>query len=170
MNEVFKCPACAAPLGFEGKTMQKCKHCGSNIIVPSDTIKNSDFFGGKGLLDFGDVSDLTGKTLAIAEIYRHIQSGNKIMAIKVFRATFGGSLKEAKEAVDDLTDGKSIDISGMEVQTSDPQTIKLNLSPVKKDKFSFSGTVWAAIILSAILIAVMAGAIIYTLFIKDANQ
>lgn len=118
MTETFRCPSCSAPLEFEGKPMQKCRFCGSNVIVPSHVIQSSNVFGGAGRLDFGDLSALTGKALKIAEIQRLIQSGQKIYAIKEFRETFGVGLKEAKDAVDAMEAGKSIDLSGMQVITS----------------------------------------------------
>jgi len=98
--------------------MQKCRFCGCNAIVPSNVIQSSNVFGGAGNIDFGDLSALTGKALKIGEIQRLIQSGQKIYAIKLFRETFGVGLKEAKDAVDAMEEGKSIDISGMQVQTS----------------------------------------------------
>lgn len=98
--------------------MQKCRFCGGNVIVPADVVRGSQFFGGAGNLDFGDLSALTGKALKIAEIQRLIQSGQKIYAIKLFRETFGVGLKEAKDAVDAMEEGRSIDLSGMRVMTS----------------------------------------------------
>ncbi len=118
MAEVFKCPSCSAPLEFEGKMMQKCKFCQSNVIVPSNVMQNSNAFGGVGALDFGDLSALTGKALQIAEIQKLIQSGQKIYAIKLFRETFGVGLKEAKDAVDAMEAGKSIDVSGIQIQSA----------------------------------------------------
>jgi ribosomal protein L7/L12/DNA-binding beta-propeller fold protein YncE len=88
------------------------------VIVPSSAIQSSNVFGGIGNIDFGDLSALTGKALKIGEIQRLIQSGQKIYAIKLFRETFGVGLKEAKDAVDAMEEGKSIDISGMQVKTS----------------------------------------------------
>jgi ribosomal protein L7/L12/DNA-binding beta-propeller fold protein YncE len=81
-------------------------------------IQSSQVFGGVGYIDFGDLSALTGKALKIGEIQRLIQSGQKIYAIKLFRETFGVGLKEAKDAVDAMEEGKSIDLSGMLVKTS----------------------------------------------------
>ena len=105
MAENFKCPSCSAPLEFEGKTMQKCRFCESNVVLPSDVRQNSNAFG--------DLSALTGKAQKIGEIQKLIQSGNKIYAIKLFHETFGVGLKEAKDAVNAMEDGKSVDISGM---------------------------------------------------------
>lgn len=77
-------------------------------------------------MDFGDLSALTGKALKIAEIQRLIQRGNKIQAIKVFRETFGVGLKEAKDAVDAMEAGRSIDLSGMQIVSSAPVNLRSN--------------------------------------------
>lgn len=113
MPETFKCPSCSAPLGFEGSTFQKCKFCGSNIIVPSEVFQRSDADRSSSF----DLSSLTGKALKIAEIQRLIQSGNKIAAIKIFRETFGTGLKESKEAVERMERGEGFDLSGIQIQT-----------------------------------------------------
>ena len=159
MAETFKCPSCSAPLDFEGKMMQKCKFCQSNVIVPSNVMQNSDAFGGAGSLDFGDLSALKGKALQIAEMQKLIQSGNKIYAIKLFRETFGVSLKEAKDAVDAMEEGKSIDISGMKIQAanfqSNPQPIELS----KKAGLAVGGSILGTFIIIALLIVgIIAGA------------
>ncbi|HEY8559717.1 MAG TPA: ribosomal protein L7/L12 [Pyrinomonadaceae bacterium] len=118
MTESFRCPSCSAPLEFEGVPVQKCRFCGSSVIVPASVMQSANVFGGAGRLDFGDLSALTGKALKIAEIQRLIQSGQKIYAVKLFRETFGVGLREAKEAVDAMEEGRSIDLSGMRVATS----------------------------------------------------
>ncbi|MBO0794564.1 MAG: ribosomal protein L7/L12 [Ktedonobacteraceae bacterium] len=41
----------------------------------------------------------------LSEIYRYLQSGNKIMAVKIYREQTGCGLKEAKDAVDRLERG-----------------------------------------------------------------
>ena len=126
MTETFKCPSCSAPLEFEGKPVQKCRFCGSSVIVPAHVMQSSNVFGGAGRLDFGDLSALTGKALKIAEIQRLIQSGQKIHAIKIFRENFGVGLKEAKDAVEAMEAGKSIDISGLRVVASTPTIYQMD--------------------------------------------
>jgi DNA-directed RNA polymerase subunit RPC12/RpoP len=118
MTESFRCPSCSAPLEFEGKPVQKCRFCGSNVIVPANVLQSSPSFGGVGSMDFGDLSALTGKALKIAEIQGLIQSGSKIHAIKVFREAFGVGLKEAKDAVEAMEEGRSVDISGMQIRST----------------------------------------------------
>lgn len=134
MAETFRCPSCSAPLEFEGKMMQKCRHCGSNVIVPSDVMRQSNSFGGSGSLEFGDLSYLTGKALKVAEIQREIQTGSKIMAIKLYREAFGVGLKEAKDAVEAMERGESVEIGGTRIQsqTTTVQTTHINSDAVKK--------------------------------------
>ncbi len=164
MAEVFKCPACSAPLEFEGKMMQKCLHCGGNVIVPSDMMRSSDVFGSRGSLDFNDLSNVTGKALKIAEIQRLIQSKQKIYAIKLFRETFGGGLKEAKDAVDAMEDGKSVDISGMRIQMTNSQINPQNLEAVKKAGIAIGGSILITIILTTVIIVGAIGVIFYFTF------
>jgi len=156
MAESFKCPSCSAPLEFEGKPMQKCRFCASNVIVPSSVIQSSSVFGGAGNIDFGDLSSLTGKALKIGEIQRLIQSGQKIYAIKLFRETFGVGLKEAKDAVDAMEAGKSIDISGMQIQTANIQTgfqsNAQNLAVAKKIGYTVGGSILGTVFLTMVLI------------------
>lgn len=118
MAEMFKCPACSAPLEFRGEMMQKCDFCGGNIIVPAEVIRKSSSFGGAGVLDFGDLSVLKGKALKVAKIQKLVQSGRKIEAVKVFRETFGVNLEQAKNAVEAMERGESVNISGMEIRNS----------------------------------------------------
>ena len=161
MAETFKCPSCAAPLEFEGKMMQKCKFCESNVIVPSNVMQTSNAFGGAGVLDFGDLSALKGKALKIGEIQKLIQSGNKIYAIKLFRETFGGSLMEAKDAVDAMEDGKSIDISGMQIHATNFRTNAQNLEAVKKVGIAIGGSMLGIFVFTAILIVGVIAVIAY---------
>jgi ribosomal protein L7/L12 len=140
MTESFRCPSCYAPLEFEGKPVQKCCFCGGSVIVPAHVIQSSHSFGGAGRLDFGDLSSLTGKALKIAEIQRLIQRGQKIHAIKIFRETFGVGLAEAKDAVDAMEAGKSIDISGMQVVTSSaPVNLQSNAENIAEIQRLLSG-------------------------------
>ncbi len=134
MAETFRCPSCSAPLEFEGKMMQKCKFCQSNVIVPASVMQNSN--------DFGDLSALTGKALQIAEIQKLIQSDQKIYAIKLFRETFGVGLKEAKDSVDEMEAGKSIDISGMRVKTAGFQASPKNAQTLVKKGFNEGRIIW----------------------------
>jgi sugar lactone lactonase YvrE len=167
MTETFKCPSCNAPLEFEGKMMQKCRFCGSSVIVPTGAIQSSSAFGGFGEMNFGDFSDLKGKALKIAEIQQLIQSGNKIMAIKVFRETFVVGLKEAKDAVDAMERGKSIDVSGMLVQPATPKRLNLqDVVAIKKVGKAVGGTLLITFIVTAFFII---GAMILVFYLVTSS-
>lgn len=164
MAETFKCPSCAAPLEFEGKPMQKCRFCGGNVIVPSEM-----FYPPAGRhANPVDLSSLTGRALKIAEIQREIQRGNKINAIKIFRETFGTGLKEAKDAVEAMERGESVDISGMQVQTHS-NVIDLRNNPealdaVKKAGFAIGGSILGTVVLTILVIVGVIAAILYFTF------
>jgi hypothetical protein len=65
-------------------------------------------------IDFAEntTGEATSSRSVIARIQHELRTGDKIEAIKIFRATFGVGLKEAKDAVDALERGETIDISG----------------------------------------------------------
>ncbi len=136
--------------------MQKCRFCGSNVIVPSNVIQDSNVFGGAGNLNFSDLSSLTGKALTIGEIQRLIQSGNKIHAIKLFRETFGVGLKEAKDAIEAMERGESIDISGIQIQSSASRAGLLsnqqNLDVAKKVGTAVGGSIIGSVVVTLLLI------------------
>ena len=150
--------------------MQKCRFCGSNVIVPSNVMQSSQVFGGAGNLDFGDLSSLTGKALKIAEIQRLIQAKQKIYAIKLFRETFGVGLKEAKDAVDAMAEGKSIDISGMQINASnarvDLRQNAQNLDAAKKIGYTVGGSILGTFVITALLIV---GAIIAVFYLVSRS-
>lgn len=121
MAKTFNCPSCSAPLDFSGAVTQKCAHCGGSVIAPHEM-----FYAGNAS-PFDDLSSLKGRALKIAEVQRLIHSGNKIEAIKVFREAFGTGLKEAKDAVEAIEWGESVDISSFRIQSSSPQPLKINI-------------------------------------------
>lgn len=160
MPETFKCPSCSAPLDFAGTTFQKCKFCGSSIIVPSETFHRA---GTPSFQNF-DLSNLTGRALKIAEIQKEIERGNKINAIKIFRETFGTGLKEAKDAVEAMERGEGIDISGMNVQTNKVHKIQLNPEVAKKIGYTVGGSILATTIIIGVITLVIVGAAIFITF------
>lgn len=158
MTESFKCASCSAPLEFEGKTMQKCQFCGSTVIVPTEMLYRS------GTAAFGDLASLTGKAFKIAEIQQLIHDGKKIEAIKVFRETFGVGLKEAKDAVEAMEHGRSVDISGMQIRTVSPATHAAYADAAKKIGYSIGGSILATVLLITIVTLAGIGAAIYFAF------
>ena len=153
--------------------MQKCKFCRSNVIVPSGVIQSSSFFGRVGAADFGDLSALTGKALKIGEIQQLLQSGNKIEAIKVFRETFGVGLKEAKDAVDAIERGESVDISGMQIHNANArqnfQSNAQNLAAAKKIGYTVGGSILGTVVITFVLISGAIAGVFY-LVSRSANK
>lgn len=154
MTKSFNCASCSAPLEFEGTTTQRCRYCGSTVIAPSE------LFYASSSHPFGDFSSLTGKALKIAEINQLIHDGKKIEAIKLFRETFGVGLAEAKEAVERMERGESVDISGMQVRTARAATAE-DIEKVKRIGMTIGGSVLATILISLLVIGGVTVAIIY---------
>ena len=121
MTRTFNCASCSAQLDFTGAVTQKCEHCGSTVIAPRD------MFYAENPAPFHDLASLTGRALKIAEIQRLIHSGNKIEAIKVFREAFGTGLKEAKEAVEAIERGESLNVSGFRIQSNRSPEINIDI-------------------------------------------
>ncbi len=155
MTESFKCASCSAPLEFEGKTMQKCRFCGSTVIVPTEMLYRS------GTAVFGDLSSLTGKAFKIAEIQHLIHDGKRREAIKVFRETFSVGLKEAQDAVGAMEHGRSVDISGMQIQTTSTQVHAQYADAAKKIGYSIGGSILVTILLITGVTLAGVGAAIY---------
>jgi len=104
MTETFDCASCSAPLDFEGKHVQKCRFCGSTVIVPPELIRANDAYSGR----------TSHVELDLSEILQLIAGGKKIFAIKLFRETFDVGLKEAKDAVDSIESGRGVDLSSIQ--------------------------------------------------------
>lgn len=113
MPQSFRCDSCAAPLEFAGggSRFQRCDFCGNQMLVPAEVL---DAFVSHR--DLG--GNLLGQARKIKEIKQLALGGNKIEAIKIYRETFGCSLKEAKDAVDNLAAG--IPVVFTSFQTVDP--------------------------------------------------
>lgn len=90
MPEIFKCPACGAPLEYKGTSFQKCEFCGNSVIVPTHE-----------LTDAADDDPMV-------EIRRLIADGQIIMAIKRYREIYGVGLAAAKDAVEAIRDGEDV--------------------------------------------------------------
>ena len=154
MTKTFNCASCSAPLEFEGTTIQKCRYCGSTVIAPRELFYSSDDS------PFLDLDALSGRARKIAEINQLIHEGQKLEAIKVFRETFGVGLGEAKDAVEKMESGESVDISGMRIKTSRRATPE-DIEKVKKIGYTIGGSILATMILSILIIGGVILAIFY---------
>lgn len=167
MTKTFNCASCSAPLEFTGTAIQKCEHCGCTVIAPSE------MFYGSRLAPFGDHSSLSGKELKISEIRRLIHDGRKLEAIKVFRETFGTGLKEAKDAVEAMERGDSVDVSVMRVPSGRQQ---LGVHEFKIDPEAVKGAakkVGTGLVLTGLVVAsfaiVTVSAVVYFL-VRDPGS
>lgn len=154
MANSFNCGSCSAPLEFEGTPTQKCRYCSGTVIAPPE------LFYATSRTPFGDFSSLTGKALKIAEINQLVHDGKKIEAIKLFRETFGVGLEQAKDAVERMERGESVDISGMRVQSSRVAS-PADIETVKKIGYTIGGSILATILASLLIVAGIVGAILY---------
>jgi len=86
-------------LDYDGRSETiRCSYCATTIIVP-DSLKTASTKLGV----IGDEDPI--QAAQIHEILRLVEEGKKIEAVKLYRETFGVSLKEAKVAVDHLEHG-----------------------------------------------------------------
>ena len=151
MVQNFDCPNCGASLDYKGGSDAtiKCPYCGKSVIVPPElrtsTAPPVDTLGGA-----------VAHAQELAEITRLVRAGQKIAAIKLYRATFGVGLAEAKAAVEQLASGQPLVMSGtaVEMPTIDfvPNTY-INVPTVQTR--ILGGWFWALI---AIIIVVSVGA------------
>lgn len=133
MLKVIKCPSCAAPLECDGDAFEKCDFCGSQVAVAQNNIFSEHSLGFDGLLKNAQI---------LKEILRLVRSGNKIEAIKLYRQTFNCSLAEAKDAVERLERGQSVNFQKVRFQSFEP--IQINPEAAKtalKAVGYFSGSV-----------------------------
>jgi streptogramin lyase len=127
------------------------------VIVPADVFHPID-------MPYVDLSSLTGRALKIAEIDRLIRDRKKIEAIKVFRETFGVGLAEAKDAVERMERGESVDISGMQVRTSRATISSDQLEAAKKISYTIGGSILITILVSLLIIGGVTVAVLYFTF------
>ncbi len=115
MSETFQCPSCGAPLDHDGgiDPVIRCPYCSSGVVVPAN-LRTQDPFKpvGTGLGDPALGHLLQPETLIkIKDIKQKVEAGQKIEAVQQYREVFKTSLKEAKDAIDRLAEGKPIAIS-----------------------------------------------------------
>ncbi len=125
MTQSFKCPSCGAPLSFEGTaTTIRCHFCGNAVIVPENLRQDPVAQTPQSSIPFFD--NILGQAAKFAELGRLVQSGNKIAAVKLYRELFGTSLKDAKEAVERMERGKTVEV--MQVTGGEYQNVRLDPS------------------------------------------
>lgn len=112
----LNCPSCGAPLEVDGtSSLVRCNFCKNISLVPGVQVRP----GGPapGSLD---------------EIRRLAQAGNLLEAIRLYRATFGSGLKEARDAVDVLVSGRTLVIQQGYAASQSPEATSQVLEEVKE--------------------------------------
>jgi sugar lactone lactonase YvrE/ribosomal protein L7/L12 len=140
MLQIIKCPSCSAPLEFDGDAVETCDFCGSKVIMTPNEVRNETSSG------FGE---LLGQAQKLKEVLRLARAGNKINAIKLYRETFGVGLAEAKDAVERLESGESVNFRNVNFQS---YTEQINTKAVVKTAKVAGGSFAGVIIISIILI------------------
>ncbi len=127
---VFACPSCGASLSVEeGAATTRCQFCYNTVIVPEEmrTPKPSvtpNVVGGMGANSPG-MANLMGQSQQLKEMGNLIRAGNTLEAIKLYRQLFGSGLAEAKDAVDRLAAGQSVQVMYM----GTPTTLQVDRGP-----------------------------------------
>jgi LSD1 subclass zinc finger protein len=117
MAETFNCPTCGGPLEYTqgNDNTIRCQYCQNIVIVPQELRR--------GHLPGGVVPGERYPQLNAApsypvdlqqlesEIRAYLAARQKITAIKVYRKVTGASLKEAKEAIETVGAGGSLEAS-----------------------------------------------------------
>jgi LSD1 subclass zinc finger protein len=106
-EETFDCPNCGAPLDYTSGSAPtiRCPFCNNSVIVPAELRDHTTGTDGAVTLQPGQLRD-------IADLVR---AGNKIGAIKLYRAAFNVGLKDAKDAVEALADGRPVQIKSASI-------------------------------------------------------
>ena len=113
MTRTFECPACGAPLDYDGvHPTQRCPYCNNSVIVPEELHPEQNH-GQAQAVSPGTVIPVLGyeDLEKFKEVKNLIAAGKKIEAIKVYREITGLGLMEAKLAVEDLEAGKPVEIN-----------------------------------------------------------
>lgn len=114
---------------------------------------------------FGDIDNAVGQAMKIAQVQAELAAGRKINAIKIFREATGCSLKEAKDAVEAMERGETINLSDFPRFDAKTRNISVEFQPgtaatiAKTAGLSFL----ASFILIFVAVGVIVAGIIYAL-------
>ena len=102
----LECPNCGAQVDFAGGTQTTCSFCQSKLYLSSDGVKVSSV-----LNDLLEGKPATTAGVDVARVDQLARAGKKIEAIKLLREQTGLGLKDAKEAVEAIERGESVNLS-----------------------------------------------------------
>lgn len=145
MLQIIKCPSCSAPLEFDGDAIETCDFCGSRVLMTPDvsSVRNENSFGFGALLN---------QAQKLKEVLNLARAGNKIQAIKLYREITNVGLAEAKDAVERLERGESVNFKNVNFQSYEPAAVKVNTEAVVKTAKVVGGSFVAATVITIILI------------------
>ena len=159
MIQVVKCPSCSAPLECGEDLFEKCDFCGSKIVVDRTETFQENTFGFDKLL---------GQAYNLKEILGLARNGRKLEAVKLYRETFGVSLKEAKDAVERLESGQGVNFRNVQFQTSEP--IKINSRKLAKTAKRVGFLALIPIFFGVIAGMIGIGGVIFAVYKVTANK
>ena len=121
-TESFKCPACGAPIEIKvvGERTVKCPFCGEPAPIPDNLLtSNNQQIGGVSQIP---LASGLGAAVEMAMIMKLVKQGNKLEAIKLYRQQFPVSLRDAKQAVEQIERNLAI------TQTGQPLMMSMNMA------------------------------------------
>lgn len=117
MLQQLHCPACNAPLEYDGKAaVIHCPYCDTQIATPQAwrTTPPADAAGQPA----AEMAGALDAALITQQVLDLIRRNNKIAAIKLYREHFGGSLQAAKAAVEAMERGQPLQIGQLQGATA----------------------------------------------------
>ncbi len=148
-SKTFTCPKCGAPQDYTGGSAPtiQCPYCETTLIVPEALRTPAPNF------TTFNPAEITREATKLAEIKRLADGGNKIQAIKLFRETFGGGLKEAKDAVEALERGQSVQVA--QIGIGAPNTVRVGQTGGVQISSSTSSGCATWIVILVVLVVVL---------------
>lgn len=125
MPQDFNCPNCGAPLDYTGgdDVTLRCPFCNTSVIVPQELrrrpTESALTFNPDQFNQLAGMEPLAGQADKLKELGRLIRENKKIEAIKLYREIFRVGLKEAKEAVDAMSEGRPAQLNQSFAQLAD---------------------------------------------------
>ena len=111
-GEKVLCPSCGAPLAWDGLAPTiSCPYCKTAVVAPAELRATAAPPAPPVLLR--GFQSLAEQEARLQEIVRLARANRKIDAIKLLRESFDLGLREAKNAVDMLAQGDSVQIAGI---------------------------------------------------------
>ncbi|MBK8048586.1 MAG: hypothetical protein IPK16_16585 [Anaerolineales bacterium] len=111
----LNCPACSAPLEYDGASLaMECPYCHTRVVAPAywRNQGSSATSPADELRISVEGAGLTEMAVQLREVATLARSGRKIDAIKRYRSLTGASLVDAKRAVEALESGEPVQVTG----------------------------------------------------------